>query len=217
MNFVKTTDMPFKSIAINCGFNSLSYFYRSFKKQIRENASADQSTGLKGDQIMQKKTLLKKTAGIVLAAALTLRRAHRLRRRKKMTATRSCWIWFADADFQHHRHGGKNPEVIQASKYIMEEYEKLTGVKTEFATSYGRSISAPSSRLPSGTSTRSKREIARSSDILPSITSRTAITMSLWTSYLELPNPYVEEGQRQRALEGYVSTTMSGKTAPSAT
>ncbi len=35
MNFVKTTDMPFKSIAINCGFNSLSYFYRSFKNKFK--------------------------------------------------------------------------------------------------------------------------------------------------------------------------------------
>ena len=35
LNFVKTTDMPFKSIAMNCGFNSLSYFYRSFKNKFK--------------------------------------------------------------------------------------------------------------------------------------------------------------------------------------
>lgn len=129
---------------------------------------------------MQRKKILKRTAGIVLAAAL------------------SCGVFSACSG------GGKNgsdtvmldlgslmptsnttatvenPEVIQASKYIMEAYEQETGIKTEFATSYGRSISATIEQTSEWYQHQIEREIALLSDIHPSIISRIAIIISFW-------------------------------------
>lgn len=143
---------------------------------------------------MQKKTLLKKTAGIVLAAALTC------------GALTACGGGKNDGDTTMLDLGSlmptsnttatvENPEVIQASKYIMEEYEKLTGVKTEFATSYGRSISATIEQ----TSEWYQHQIEKGNCPIIGYTSLNYFQDRDYyvalDEYLELPNPYVEEGQ----------------------
>ena len=91
---------------------------------------------------MQRKKILKRTAGIVLAAALSCGVFSACSGSGKNGSNTVMLDLGSLMPTSNTTATVENPEVIQASKYIMEAYEQETGIKTEFATSYGRSISA---------------------------------------------------------------------------
>lgn len=89
----------------------------------------------------------------------------------------------------------ENPEVIQASKYIAEAYEKEKGVKIEFATSYGRSISSTIEK----TSEWYQHQIQTGNCPIIGYTAKNYFQdrdyYLVLDEYLEKPNPYVKSGE----------------------
>ena len=88
-----------------------------------------------------------------------------------------------------------NPEVIQASKYIAEEYKKLTGVTVKWATEYGRSTGDDIEKITQWYSTK------MSTGTCPVI-GYTALNYYQdrdWyvtlDEYLDKPNPYAKAGE----------------------
>lgn len=88
-----------------------------------------------------------------------------------------------------------NPEVIQASKYIAEAYERETGTKIEFATSYGRTISSTIEQ----TSEWYQHQMQTGNCPMIGFTSLNYFQdrdyYVVLDEYLEKPNPYVKAGQ----------------------
>lgn len=88
-----------------------------------------------------------------------------------------------------------NPEVIQASKYIAAAYERETGTKIAFATSYGRTISSTIEQ----TSEWYQHQMQTGNCPMIGFTSLNYFQdrdyYVVLDEYLEKPNPYVEAGQ----------------------
>ena len=144
---------------------------------------------------MQRKKILKRTAGIVLAAALSCGVFSACSGSGKNGSNTVMLDLGSLMPTSNTTATVENPEVIQASKYIMEAYEQETGIKTEFATSYGRSISATIEQ----TSEWYQHQIEKGNCPLIGYTSLNYFQdrdyYIVLDEYLEQPNPYVKAGE----------------------